>query len=261
MKHEIKFYCFPRQQRLMILYKDPSMFKTDLFQSLYIQMSAKNSKLFRMRRSSSGHFLSRLISSSTIISDVPTKSVSLGYQSRDKIILFEPNAGTYNIWSRALNSDVWSNSSFLGYPIVYKYDKEHILGRLPIIKRALSDHWEDLKKNGASHLHGDFTHFNILINERNAINYIDQKTTSNNILFDHFYFYNYLLQCLTLCETLSSSDRSDILNRIKDFFRNSEMNQINSFEEMIDDINLDECWGLRPRFKNLAKKNFLNLSK
>ncbi len=254
-----KYFCFPKTQRLMILYSNPAVFKDDLFQSLYIQMSPKNSKLFRLRRTKIGHFLSGVLKNSIVVKDIPTTEASIGYQSRDKLILFKRELNSYSVWSRNSNSTSWNKESFLGLPLIYKYELDHIRNRIPLIKSTLAAHWNNLKKEGSKHIHGDFTHFNILIDAKDHINYIDKKNCNQNILFDHFYFYSYLIQCLTLCESLPDKDFLIIKKEIESILVELKINQLNDFERQVEQIELAECWGLKPSFKDKSKQNFINL--
>ena len=66
-------------------------------------------------------------------------------------------------------------------------------------------------------VHGDLTHFNILVNDNLNISFIDQKTHENSPLFDFFYFNAYLKSSINRNSVLTFKDKlklEQIVNEI-----------------------------------------------
>jgi len=104
----------------------------------------------------------------------------------------------------------WRKEKFIGYPLIEAYTSEELERKISAIKELLSFHWIEAKE-----VHGDFTHFNILIDSDRNFHFIDQKQTPNPKLFDLFYFYAYLRQCLERCTTLSSAKTKKLIQSLE----------------------------------------------
>jgi len=103
---------------------------------------------------------------------------------------------------------------FLGYPIHWDFTLKEI-PNLNLMKEVLKRHWQELKKD-RNNLHGDFTHSNILVSDKNKVTIIDKKTVDPDtpIINDLFYFYSYFLRRAKVYN-------NDLLyeEKLKDIFR------------------------------------------
>ncbi|MFC1807292.1 hypothetical protein ACFL0T_02865 [Candidatus Omnitrophota bacterium] len=138
---------------------------------------------------------------------MPNQHIHLIYSGYGEKLFFE--FGSFldirKVWHQKDGKFIKKN--FLGYPIFFNPHEDNIKN-IKCLEIFLKNHWETLK-NGKK-LHGDFTHFNILIDASQNITAIDQKDNRNNsIIADHFYFYSYLLSFL---EGYYSSKKISSLN-------------------------------------------------
>lgn len=204
----------------MVLYTNQKFFKSIVFQSLYIQISPNNTFLLRLRKTFLGHCLYVVFSNKRKISiQIPIKGIELVYINHKKQVLFEfGNTGLpLNVYKGKKEESSWDKYDYLGLPLIIEYSKKEFHKKWEYIQCALEQRWKMLKRGKSfnmNQLHGDFTHFNILISNEKHLIEIDQKIISNSILFDHFYFYAYLSQCLSLCSTLSKTDRDEIQQKL-----------------------------------------------
>ena len=207
----MKFNCFPRKQKgIFLVYSNTQLFHSELFRGFITQASAKNSIFFRFLKTKVGLKLSALFQHNIQVSNEDTEYI--GIVKNLRIILFEMKGDLPICVWRNTNSD-WVKEKFLGYQLISEYSIKEFDSKYELIEEALNIHWLNLK-NGKD-IHGDFTHFNILIDEKRDISFIDKKTHINSKLYDFFYFYSYLKQCLDKCLTLSRQDEAKILSVLK----------------------------------------------
>lgn len=207
---ETQFFCYPKNKNLSILYANKGILKTRLFKALSLQVSPKEGVLLRIRKTNLGHQLSTLNKKNIVSLYVPeNKNLKLGYNNNNKIIFFEFDKNDTPIKIlKSNNSLVFEEFNFLGYSIIEGYTKSEYFNKRNYIKKALEKRWKEINQNEI--LHGDFTHFNVLLSQENELCFIDAKKVDNSILFDHFYFYSYFVQCLEKCQTISNDDVSEI---------------------------------------------------
>jgi len=267
-----KFYCFPKQQNLMILYTSRKFFKSYVFQSLYIQISPKNKFLLRFRKTILGHWLYVFFTVKRKISiPVPVEGIELAYFNNNKQVLFEfcDNDLPIKVYIKKQNDSNWDANEYFGLPLIIEYSKKEFHQKWEYIQSALEQRWKRLMKGESfnmNQLHGDYTHLNILISKDKHIIEIDQKIISNSILFDHFYFYAYLCQCLILCSTLSKTDREEIQKNLDKLITDiCVFNDYNTKMKALNTISLKDAIGLQnPQdsfdyFRRLfLKKTFIN---
>jgi len=159
-----------------------------------------------------------------------------------------------NVWRKSGDMS-WVKEKFIGFQLISLYTLANFKIRCLYIEKAFSIHWKNLNKNTV--VHGDFTHFNILVDINEKINFIDDKSHVNSRLFDFFYFYSYLEQCLERCQTITKVDKSIILNKLEEMIIKvcSYNNQI-SFNNDCSTIKFPESWGLRNENKQLYLERF-----
>lgn len=247
----MKFYCFPKQQDHFIVYSSVSAFRSRLFSNFIIQASPKNSLFFRLRRTLLGHLIGHL---STIAIEVPTDANFVGIIKKGRILLVElERTVPTNVWRQDQGTGEWKSERFVGYQLIEKYTKHEFHKKLPLMVQALQERWDQVVEDKKS-IHGDFTHFNILVDERKAIHVIDPKKMENSPLYDFFYFYAYLRQCLSRCSTLSKPDEVNMVTLLEQHLR-----RICSYDSKevllhdLDGIQIPLVSGLNPE----SKQNYL----
>lgn len=227
----MKFNCFPKKQSRCLIYSDTDGFQSRLFSDLTLQLSSKGSIFYLFKKTWFGHFLNKL---STL--EYPEPHADAGYigiLKKDRCILFEMDKNTpLKVWKRSEENDEWSSEPFLGYQLISDYSLSEFKRKEAMIRHCFDIHRERYIRKG--HIHGDFTHFNVLINSENKVYFIDDKPDDNSLLFDHFYFYSYLKQCLERRHFLSSSHRQEILNLIAQII--VETNNYQQEKEFIQDF-------------------------
>ena len=240
--NEVQFFCFPNNKDLSILYADKNSLKTRLFKALSIQISPKEGFLLRLRKTQLGHYLSKFDKSDLLIIKLPIhKNLKIGYQNNNKIIFFEFDNNDKPIKVLKVNhTKNYEEFEFLGYSIIENYCKKEYYNKRRFIKLALEKRWQEILEN--NFLHGDFTHFNVLLSEQNTIHFIDAKKVKNSILFDHFYFYSYYVQCLERCQTISSNDIFEIKNDLQNII--SEICKLENLQKVLYDIKMDDAIGV-----------------
>ena len=89
-----------------------------------------------------------------------------------------------------------------------------------------------------------------------AVEGIDDKAHQNSKLFDFFYFYSYLEQCVDRCKSISDSDKLSILKFLEDIIL--KVCNYSSDIDFFNDCNaiiLPEKWGLI----DVDKKKYLRI--
>jgi hypothetical protein len=207
---ENQFFCYPKNKDLCILYTDKEFLKSRLFKALSLQISPKEGFLLRLRKTQLGHLLSTFKKNETLKLKVPEKNnLKIGYKNKDKIIFFEFDENDAPIKILKKNEfEIFEEFEFLGYSILENYTKKEYFNKSGFIKQALEKRWQEITESKV--LHGDFTHFNVLFSQEKVFHFIDAKKIENSILFDHFYFYSYFMQCLERCQTISNEEVLEI---------------------------------------------------
>lgn len=251
---EHQFFCYPKQQNLSLLYKDANCLKNRLFLALSLQISPKNGFLLQLRKSKFGHFLSCFLpSSKTTMTILENKNIKIGYKNNGKTLLFgfDKNETPVEVYKQNLKG-TWEKTPFLGYSIIEEYTKKEYFLKRKFIKSALEKRWQELEKG--EELHGDFTHFNILLSADNKLTFIDEKKVLNSKIFDHFYFYSYYMQCLERCKTISENDvleiKTDLQNLIKTICK------VNNKSKFITDLNIKYAVGLQSQNREKSVLEF-----
>ena len=251
-----KVNYFPKKQNICLMYtKD--LVSSSLFKNLYIQISPKNSIFFRVLRSS---FIIYVRSFFKKKLDTPKHDGKyLGILKPDKCILFEMenNKPTF-VWKKTNNSK-WEKSDFLGYQLISEYTVHEFSQKHDLIEKALQTHWKAVN-NDSSNIHGDFTHFNILHNENSELFFIDKKSDNHSKLYDFFYFYAYLNQCISRCSTLNKSEKKLIIDKLKFILKGvCRYHSKNQFEKDFLNLNIPKVHGLN----NLdsSKRGFITIFK
>ena len=248
------FNCFPRKQKgIFLIYSSYNAFKSRLFNDLVIQASPKNSIWFRLLRTNVGFLLASILRYKI---QVPSNNHNyIGILKGSNKILFEmiKNKPVY-VW-RKNESSKWVKEDFLGYQLLSEYTVQEFDAKSQLIEIALKSHWLSFKES--EFVHGDFTHFNILVDINEKINFIDDKSHINSRLFDFFYFYSYLEQCLERCQTITKVDKSIILNKLEEMIiKVCSYNNQTSFNNDCSTIKFPEIWGLRNENKQLYLEKF-----
>lgn len=207
--------AFPyRSNAAWMLASSPKAFHTRAGRALYWQWSPRNSRLPRLFFQRWVLQLMRLLRINTFSLDLPAVSGVewVGIAKVGKTIVFELEGDrAVAVWKRSTGD--WQRESMLGYPVVEAYTPEALYAALPVISEALQSHAAALISRSAS-VHGDFTHFNTLIDERGKLHFIDAKPGESNLLYDFFYFKSYLADALTRCTTLDAAVRNGFLSEV-----------------------------------------------
>ncbi len=253
---DAQFFCYPKNKNLSILYADKTYLKTRLFKALSHQISPKEGLLLRFRKTNFGHFLGKFKKSDVIKVKVPKNiNLKIGYKNNEKIIFFEfdKNDAPIKVFKKN-KTNLFEESDFIGYSLIENYTKEEYFKKRSFIKLALEKRWQEILDN--KKLHGDFTHFNILLSEEKHLHYIDDKRTENSILFDHFYFYSYYSQCLERCKTLSISNVSEIKADLQKLILKTC--KLDTLKESLKTIKIEDAIGLNLLERENRLKEFSN---
>jgi len=247
----MKFNCFPKKQEMFLIYSNYKVFKSRLFADLTLQSSPKNSFFYRVLKSTIGFYISSIFRHS--FNTPNTNPNYIGIIKMNRCIYFELN--NHNIpvyvWRKSLNQ-LWAKEKFIGYQLLSNYTLNEFQIKSSIIENAFNLQWQKLNKKKLSH--GDFTHFNILVDIDQNIHFIDDKAHQNSKLFDFFYFYSYLEQCLDSCQTITNTDKSIVLTSLEIIIlKICEYSSENDFLNDFNSIILPEIWGLI----NKKKQNYL----
>jgi len=248
----MKFNCFPKKQRFFLVYSSYLVFRSQFFSDLILQSSPKNSIFYRFLKSSFGFCASSFWKFHI---EVPTKESNyVGIIKDAAIILFEmKNEKPVYVW-RKNNKKEWEKEKFIGYQLLSEYSLKEFDQKYETIEKALQLHWNYLD-NEDSQVHGDLTHFNILVDDFKNIFFIDQKPHPNSRLFDFYYFYAYLIQCISSCNTLENKSRIMITANIESILKkvclyNSKQDLLKDYESIVIP---DQCG-----IQNQNKKKYLN---
>lgn len=210
----IKLNFFPKKQSTCIAYSSNTV-KSKLFQSLYIQISPRNTFASRLARTKAVLYVRSFFK--TFV-EVPNEASQLGLIKASKAIFFEFNNNEpVFVWKKEDNN-AWEKSVFLGYPLISEYTLKEFNTNKKTIQQALEFHWNAVHRS-TSNIHGDLTHFNILHNEKGELFFIDKKDSNHSKLFDFFYFYAYYKQNLFKCRTLSLTDKNVICKNLEDMLK------------------------------------------
>ena len=211
----MKFKCYPFfKPGIHLIYSSSRAFKSIFFSELTLQISSKNSLVYRFSKLPIGDTLAYL---NTNTVEVPiVKKDFIGIVKSGKIILFELNDVQYPkfVW-RKLNSK-WIKELFIGHQLIAEYSIKELDSKKLLILKALKLHKSNLEKSRPL-VHGDLTHFNILINDDLNISFIDSKNHENSPLFDFFYFSAYLKNSISRDSVLTSKVKlklEQIINEI-----------------------------------------------
>jgi hypothetical protein len=227
----MKFQLFPWYQEIHIAYSSYKAFRSKIFQNLYIQSSSKNSISFRILKSNVGFLISFLFRRKMEIPESNKDYVGL---VKNGVVLYfqlENNEVTW-VWRKVDNS--WKKDKFLGYQLISEYTVEEFALKYALIEKALKTHWDSVLID-SSNIHGDLTHFNILFNEKEELSFIDKKSSKHSKLFDFFYFYSYIRQCLKRCVTLSDIDEETVVKSLDSILKKVCTYHFES--ELLDDFN------------------------
>jgi len=250
----MKFNCFPKKQDMYLVYSNYKVFKSRLFLDLILQSSPKNSIFYRLLKSRIGFYISSIFKYSfTPPNDNPNY---IGIIKGERFILFELDDDTnpVNVW-RKLADQGWTKEKFMGFQLLSQYSLVEFNKKYSLIEKAFSIQWDKLSEDII--VHGDFTHFNILVDLNDKIYFIDDKSHKNSKLFDFFYFYSYLNQCLSRCQTISYIDKETILEKLEVMIvKVCNYSSESDFLNDVKDINVPEEWGLRNEDKQTYVLNF-----
>lgn len=218
---ERKFFYFPKQQNLCLLYSTTQVLKSRLFKALSIQISPKKSFALKLRRSKIGHFFFILFFNETAMNlQVPNNQIKIGYVSNGKKVMFQLNDNNEPIYVyKEHKQNEWKKENFIGYTLIEKYKKEEYFNKIEFVKDALEIRWKEILIN--KKLHGDFTHLNILVNTANGVTFIDEKHIENSILFDHYYFYSYFIQCIERSKGLYVNEIKEVKRSLQQLIKNT----------------------------------------
>lgn len=253
----MNFNCFPKKQHLFLVYSSYAVFRSRLFNDLVLQSSPKNSIFFRFLRTNTGFLISSLLRFNI---DIPNLNAEyIGIIKGDAKILFEmENNNPVWVWRKNEKED-WKKESFLGYQLISEYTIKEFELKYKIIEKALKLHWDSFNTE-STEVHGDLTHFNILNDGKGNILFIDNKSHENSKLFDFFYFYAYLKQCLSINVTLSVKDRKLIVENIESILKGiCKYRSDKEFNEDFKQIIVPKISGLRDGNEKLYLQDFSSI--
>jgi hypothetical protein len=240
---------------MFLVYSNYKVFKSKLFADLILQSSPKNSFFYRILKSRLGFYISSIFSYSF---NTPNANLNyLGIIKMDRYILFEldNNNIPIHVWRKSSDQS-WIKEQFIGFQLLSEYSLAEFHNQSSIIEKAFHLKWQELNQKNLSH--GDFTHFNILVDTDQKIHFIDYKAHQNSKLFDFFYFYSYLEQCLDRCQSISDSDKLSILKSLEDIIL--KVCDYSSDIDFFNDCNtiiIPEKWGLL----DIDKKKYFRIFK
>ena len=250
----MKFNCFPKKQDVYLVYSNYKVFKSRLFLDLILQSSPKNSIFYRLLESRIGFYISSIFKYSfTTPNNNPNY---IGIIKGSRFILFEMdnNNSPINVWRMSNHKD-WVQQKFIGFQLLSQYSLIEFNKKYSLIEKAFSIQWDKLKLNTI--VHGDFTHFNILVDLNDKIHFIDDKAHVNSKLFDFFYFYSYLNDRLCRCQTINDIDKKIVLEKLEVMIMKVCNYSLESdFLNDVKDINLPEKWGVSNEDKQTYVLNF-----
>lgn len=209
----MRLIALPWPQTIFLVYSSGKVRSSILFQNLYLQVSSKNSLFFRFLRSDLGSIISSLFRIKIAVPNLNSEYVGIIKNKKPLLIELSSQDLTPKLVWRLDDNDKWQKEEFVGYQLLSEYTLKEFNVKREDIKTALMIHWRNVNDSTAK-IHGDLTHFNILINDGEVI-YIDRKSSDHSKLFDFFYFYSYLMQCLDNCSTLEEEELTEIQQSIE----------------------------------------------
>lgn len=247
------FFNFPWKQNRYLVYSSYKVLKSDFFNDISLQLTPKDSLFFRFLRHRVGFLLSSLKRQNI---DVPNQAADyLGIIKEETIILFEYSKGK-PVWVWRKNNGNWEKEAFIGRQLISEYSVKEFQSKYSIMRSILQSHWSDVTAN-LLNIHGDFTHFNILIDEKNKVHLIDKKSSNHSKIFDFFYFYSYLIQAVERNTTLSKTDLNIIVSDIQKIIKDVCIyNSVNEMNDDLDNMRIPISHGLEDATKR--KEEFLN---
>jgi hypothetical protein len=160
---------------------------------------------------------------------VPEKNTFVKYRGYDSEIYFYYERENIKV-IRKENGE-YVKEEFLGYPIHWDFSLDSLPNN-ELLTDLLKNIWLGLK-NGDMDIHGDLTHYNILVNKNGDITIIDEKKVSKDTpyIFDLFYFYAYFLHRASLYGKRNIYE--DILKTIyTEIFKGEERNILKDIEKI-----------------------------
>ena len=253
----MKFNCFPKKQNgIFLIYTSYHIFKSRYFNDLIIQSSPKNSIWFRLLNTNIGFLFSSILKYEIEVPDINNEYV--GIIKGNKKILFEMNDSYPECVWREDENKKWVKEIFFGFQLISSYTLDEFELRFNLIEKAFQLHWSNLMTD--KYVHGDFTHFNILIGSDQEIIFIDRKSHKNSNLFDFFYFYSYFKQCLERCITISQEDTNLILESLEDIIlRVCDFKDLSVFVLECNKIILPNYCGLNKKDKQIYLTSFCSI--
>lgn len=228
---EKTFYYFPYKRNVNILYSDSFVLSTNIF-NMFCNKLFPTSILIDVLKY--GHiktdFLKQHLS---VIKRTPNKMIPLIYSGYDNELYFEfNNTKEFNNSLYSMKNGIFQKVNYLGLPIYYNY-KSKLIQQTDLLESFLTSHLLYIMKGGS--LHGDFTNFNLLINN-NTISPIDSIINfKNSPITDHFYFYTYFLLSVAKKNKKNFHIIKSQLDLIyKSIFRKFRVEKIKILTESID---------------------------
>lgn len=241
------FFCFPYNAKYKILYTNYKDFNLLLFKSLRNKVTRRNTWRVRLRQFKLIDIIIRKFTKIKI--KVPDSNIRLVYYNGKKYVCFQYKGDLpCKVYHINGEGTIIRKENFKGYPIVSKYKVEEV--KKDLIFKFLNNHWQKLKMQNRNmivvdNLHGDLTHFNVLVNE-SKIQTIDKKSIFNSILFDHFYFYSYLLQAFEDYRSINKDKTIQIKEILDSIYKKIFYNEDKVFlKKALNAINLEDAVGLR----------------
>lgn len=231
----MKFNCFPKKQEMYLVYSNYKVFRSKLFLDLTLQSSPKSSNFYRFLKSNIGYYFSSFFQVS--INSPNDNQDYIGIVKKENYTFFEIDEfnNPTNVWRKSNNK--WTKEKFIGYQLISEYSLNEFNIKYKVIENTLKKHWIAVNKN-LSNIHGDLTHFNILINKEKETIFIDKKSINHSKIFDFFYFFSYINQCVNRTMKLKESDKIIIVNNLKNIIKKTcKYKSFNEFE--IDFLNMD----------------------
>ncbi|MCG8607989.1 hypothetical protein MJD09_23760 [bacterium] len=213
-------------------------------------MSKKNSWRVRIRKFGVVDFIARVFLKIDI--EIPDENIKIVYDSGKKLVCFKFTGNQPQLVYHVDRSGETTQEKFWGYPIITDYKYEHI--NFNLVFHVLNDHWRDIKRNSpkkvvTDFLHGDLTHFNILV-DNDDVQLIDQEKISNSVLFDHFYFYSYFLEALERNVVVSEIELRKIKDKLDDIYTKIFQREDSDFLLLaLNKVILEDAMGLQGKEK------------
>lgn len=247
------FSRYPKKLEQYLIYSSKETTHSKIFKNLRTQISAKNSIFFRLAASDIGYWLAQWFKESI---DVPkNESEYIGLVKKDQKILFELESNQpTNVWRK--ENGHWQNEPFLGYQLISVYSLVEFQKKKEAIANALDLHWKNVSHD-QSKIHGDLTHFNILLSQGGGYEFIDQKSNEHSRIYDFFYFHSYLKQSVFRNSELKTKEKEGIEGILDDVLRKVCLNARK--EELIEELehmNIPKYHGLHD-----IKESIVNFKK